>query len=213
MQWVFEVSHSLWVNWIYALSIIHKTNELFSYRYLFLCDRIRFLPQLHEDSCQSLFFLWFCPPNPKFVLTLIKEWGNNIAPCQYIKEWESSTSSLANFFNNFVDVVEPVRDCTAQTGEHYTVKLFRKSATCNQWYYNIRINSSYNALFHTTFHKLDHVVNLLLISFFCSINIGENGFTFLLHWMIGHLPDKIEIYQHSINSVVLYCHCSIRRNH
>ena len=116
---------------------MHKTNELFSYRYFFLCDRIRFLTQLHEGSCQSLFFLWFCPPIPKFVLTLIKEWGNNIATCQYIKEWKGSTSSLSKFFNNFVDVVEPFWDCTGQTGEHYTVKLFRKSTTCNQWYYNI----------------------------------------------------------------------------
>ena len=164
MQWIFEILHSLWVNWIYRLSIIHKTSELF------FCDSIRFLTQLHEDSCQRLFFLWFCPTIPKFALALIKEWENNIAPCQRIKGWESSTFSLSKFFKNFVDVVEPVWDCTGQTGKHYTVKIFRKSTICNQWYYNIRIDSSYNALFYTTCHTLDHVANQLLISFFCSIN-------------------------------------------
>ena len=114
---MFEVSHSVWVNWIYTSFIIHKTNESFNYRNLFLYDSIRFLTQLYKDSCQSLLFLWFCPPIPKFALTLIKQWGNNIASCQCIKERESSTLSLAKFFSDFVDVVEPVWDCTAQTGD------------------------------------------------------------------------------------------------
>ena len=83
--------HSLWVNRIYKSSMIHITNESFNYKNFFLCDNIRFLNQLHENSCQSLFFLWFCPRILKFSLTLIKEWENNIAPCQCIKEWESST--------------------------------------------------------------------------------------------------------------------------
>ena len=107
---------------------------------------------------------------PSSCPTLIKEWGHNIAPYQHIKEWESSTFSLTKFFRNCVDVVEPVPDCTANTGKHYTAKIFHKSTICNQWYYNIRFNSSYSALFHTTSHTLDHVVSQLLISFFCSIN-------------------------------------------
>ena len=39
----------------------------------------------------------------------------------------------------------------------------------NQWYQNIPIDSSYNALFNTTSHTLDHVANHLLVSFSCSI--------------------------------------------
>ena len=109
----------------FTLPGIHKTRELFNYRNLFLRESISFVTQLHEDSCQRLFFPWFCPPIPKFALTLIKEWGNNIAPRKGIKECESSTFSLNKFFSNFVDVAEPVWGCAGQTGEHYTVKLFR----------------------------------------------------------------------------------------
>ena len=72
MQWIFEVSHSLWVSWICRSSIIHKTNKSFNYRKLFLCDSIRFSTQLNEDSCQSIFFLWFCPPIPKSAQTVRK---------------------------------------------------------------------------------------------------------------------------------------------
>ena len=53
------------------------------------------------------------------------------------------------------------------TGEHYTIQIFRKLTICSQWYDNICIDSSHNALFYTTSHTLDHVANQLLISFFC----------------------------------------------
>ena len=114
MQWTLEISHSLWVSWIYTSSIIHKTSESFSYRNLFFCESMRFLTQLHEESCESLFCLWFCAPIPKFALILIKKCEKNIAPCQRLKEWESSTVFLAKFFSNFVDVAEPDWDCTDQ---------------------------------------------------------------------------------------------------
>ena len=78
---------------------------------------------LHEHSCQNLFFLLFCPPIWKLALFVNEEWGNNISPCQCIKEWESSTFSLAKFLNNFVDVVEPIWDCTAQKGKTTQSKL------------------------------------------------------------------------------------------
>ena len=139
-------------------------------RNFFLYDSISFLTQLHEGSCQSLFFLWFCLSIWKLALSVTEEWGNNIPPCQCIKEWESSTFSLAKFFNNLVDVVEPIWDCTAQKGKDYTVKTFHKSPTCNQWYYNIHISSSYNELFQSTSHTLDHLPKQLLISFLHSIN-------------------------------------------
>ena len=57
----------------FTLPGIHKTSELFNYRNLFLRESISFVTQLHEDSCQRLFFPRFCPPIPKFALTLIKE--------------------------------------------------------------------------------------------------------------------------------------------
>ena len=174
MQWIFEVSHSFWVNWIYRSSIINKTNKSFNYRKLFLCDSIRFFTQLNEDSCQSIFFVWFCPPIPKSAQILRK----HISPWMRKQYLTLSTHKRMGGLYIFCrQVLQQFSWCcrTCLRLHHSNRRTlhcqkFSKSMICNQWSYSIRIDSSNNALFYTTSYTMDHVVNQLLTSFFCSIN-------------------------------------------